>query len=335
MLTKIIQMKKLYYRSLIIFSIFTIIFSSEVTVLFAVFLTFGIAVPLIFSITPLIYLLGLFPVFYFGDQLEKRNLKIMLSILILASIATIPNLVSKLDIMKIEKLLALDFSPHEIATPPRTLEIRRPSIFDRKLVGIISGNAICDSICTSIIINNEVEWVRVAVKHSTFVDKKKNVTTSVLFQIGNSIEECTAPDNSAPVVVPCIVEKIDHGIPAELVVTFEQSKKKRAAANNSVKNFHPWRWRRISAHALFGDKQRLLYFQEEQEALLISFPTVIVPASTCGNNYLLGDFPYRFRRYRFRINPIDYKRVFAELGYKLPDISNIPMPPKFFRWRWC
>lgn len=304
---------RFYIFLLVFFGFFSLVFSTKSAAIVVIMLTVGLTYPLLFSPTALLYLVAISPLVNWSGSVRKNSMGMVLTAIALTAAATAPGVMSIYQESKIRGQISNVVKPLNKVARPRTLEIRRPTKFTHHLEGRVFEDEICDSNCTALIENGEVDWIRVVVLATKRSRKYAEQGSVTLFQTGKKREECEVLGSSNPTIFPCILVKPDHGKPADLIIQIEENDDKETAGSSFTG------WRKLTVSKSNGGSYDLVFYKEEHQIPKISIPTFIQPKSL----EMRGD-GYELAHSRIRINRIDYGKMFRSIGYNISETTNVP-----------
>lgn len=207
---------KLYRRILIGSLVLTLIMAVKDIALAVLMMTLGLALPLVFAATVLVYTVCAYPaVALWNEGPSARAGGLLGSVAMIALVALTPSLLGQWQASRIARAWQTHDVKPSAPAAARTIEIRRPiESYDKTF----SGNEACGSECRRVLSSGRIEWIRVVMGTAQRRDSE-NRTTLHVARRGSA---CEVPGGSAmsPEQV-CIIQVADSQEAADLVIDFQ------------------------------------------------------------------------------------------------------------------
>lgn len=276
--------------------------------------TIGLGLPLIYLFLSVsYYVLCVFPGVLLGS-ITGNQLFGTISVLLCLLIAGIaPGFRDLMDARNLEESLirAKIVKPYRV--PPRTIEmIKEPyAIYGKSRKYHPNTKSICPDICQYLIESGQVDWIRITDNENY----KGNIKS--LLRTGLSQLECqrNGVNRSS---LPCVVASVDTGDTAAISISSERGK----GVNKSI--FHDLSDSRFSnwfgIKAIDNRTGKRVYSNTQQIFNTIALPYAVVPSFGYGFESKGLESLYRPKK----LNALNYRSVFTDLGYSLPETTEQP-----------
>lgn len=294
-----------YTTFMVITGVFALLFAVPGVAILLVYVTLGLALPLMFVQTLFVYGACFYPlVAGFGGS---RMVGGAITMGAIAALAFLPGILGQGQAQRIAaEVMADDLRPSE-PVAFRSLEIRRkPSDY----ADLFADNEACGLECRSLLLTGKVDWVRVVMLTGRPARRGAGQPSTSTFYRSGTLLECAVPmSGKAPASSSCVLMSADTGGPADLVIEFSQAYRSdiKAATKTSFMRFKTMR--RVEARVLRAGRRETVYRQSETESAVAFTPSVIAPEINS-----LRSSGFEFQKSKQRINQISLTRALEAVG---------------------
>lgn len=304
---------RVYLVVMTILAALSAIFAIEDIGILLVYLTLGLAIPLLFVATLAYYGACLFPAFALWNR--SRALGLALTVLLLGAAAWLPGFQGERAIAALEASLMTDEKIPAGPVGANTVEI----LF-RSGETIQSGSGPCGNECRSLLLDNGVKWVRFV-----GVDRlgKEPPVVSVYRRATGA--DCAVPGFPSD-GKPCVLAASGTGEPSELTLAFEPLPVKSRAQQSETKPVILEKARLVTA-TLRKDGSALEVYRHTELAMTAPMQPTVLTAFKSGMHS--GGASYV--RATIKRQPVTLASLLVQLGYSLtePEVQRSPSPPVF------
>jgi hypothetical protein len=288
----------------------TALFAVPEIALFALLLSFGLAIPLVLAFTGFLYGLCLFPLFVAWELGGGRRMAgVGISAALLLALADLPARISKRQAsLAAAAIASTDVPASQVSA--HTLEIRRnASNPDR----FFADSAICGLECRSLLLGDSMRWVRIVV---TDQGSAKSAESVSFFEPARGME-CAVPNSPKSGDGACVLIKPDKAEGAELVVSIESgSTRGLSGAIDTI--YYLWKgWSRVTAASRSGGQEQIVY-RHSWARLASPFRPFVVQPSMDG----MHSSGYEIGRATKANGATSLSAVLAEIGLPIPRIPE-------------
>lgn len=294
-----------------VFGISAVVMSIPEVAINALYITLGLALPLIYGTTVFMYSACFFPfIITEGETLIVRALSFIVSVCVVLALAYGPNLYAKKLVRKASEKFVYSKANFSSKLNISSIEIRRKIANDN----IFLGYAECGFECFSLLQKKQVKWIKVVVEDSDSFNSRLAPVSVYSF---SKEENCFNISWNRKLGKQCFVKSEDKVENASIVLKF---KSENAAALSGVENtkWYKWiGWKSAEVLDLSSNDNTLLYEQTEAKFKIVAAPFIVGPRITASNSDGLV-----WNEEIFRVNPVSLITVLNKLGFNIRRVEN-------------
>ncbi len=305
---------RVYLVIMTILVVVSAIFAIDDIGILLVYLTLGLALPLMFVATLAYYGACLFPAFALWNR--ARALGLALTVLLLGAAAWLPGFQGERAIAALEASLMTDEKVPDGPVSASTVEIRH-----RSGETIQTGTGPCGNECRSLLLDNGVKWVRFV-----GVDRLGKAAPAVSVYRRATGDDCAVPGFPSD-GRPCVLAAADERQPSELTIALEPLTVKPVSqqAENSPARLTSARL--VTATLRKGGSALEIYRHTE---LVITAPVQPTVLTSLKSGMSTGGLS--FVRSTIKRQLVTLASLLVQLGYTI-EVPETPKPelPKVFK----
>jgi hypothetical protein len=334
-----------YKRIMTLLGVLALIMAIDGVALIVLMLSFGLAFPLIYAATGLVYGACLAPAMYaWREGAMARWTGVATSLVALVVLALVPPWLSRHSAQSQADAWAAGDHIAEPASGARSIEIRRSA---GSHDGFFEDDAPCGPECRGLLLSGQADWIRVVMVDGMTDEHGRRTVPVATRHEAASGDACAAPGFAADDDSRCVLIAADDDQAAALRLTFSDGGRS-SLPDESVRTSEHWfRWRRVvgellDTHDAIGssgssmrdadattrragavdpqrnDRQRIEVLRRSAAAIdVIGSPTVFGPEFEGMTSH--GIHPQRGRE-QFR--PITLAGALADLGYSASETAG-------------
>jgi hypothetical protein len=315
---------RIYFIMFVSLAVISAIVSIKNVAVAVVMLSFGLALPLLFAQSALIYLLCLLPAFASWPSRGTRFLGLGVSLALCLLVAVFPGILSRHEAKAIAEAASTSDRKVDGPVQARSMEILRPAVFDPNNGASPFSSEPCPPECRYLLVSGQMDWIRInmTVTHWNGRGKNKTEQQASTF-VAASGSECDPEHKDAPGDRRCVLIGADNNAVAALRTVITQSVLKPGAGTLLTEQRA---MRRISLTGLREGRQAVLHQSTESVIARTTMPFLVAPDFRYGMESEGFEIMRSVRRY----NEISLRGALEDAGYDFTNVEQVVDQPRSY-----